>query len=259
MWQLGYTPFFQLDVPIYGFFLALAFLLVYVYAKFYVKNLPLPPLFAESALLLSAISGYLGAQLFYELEKPYHAWGASHGLNWYGGFLLAAVVLLLYLRPGPELLWQLSDKLTPSLAFGYAMGRLGCFFSGDGCYGIPCPPFLGEPLCHAFPHGVANWQSLVQRYGNPNLRVFNTPLWEAILSLLAYALAYLGQKLQRAGELFLRYLLLHALFRYYVEFLRLNPRIYGGLSQAQIVSLLLFVLALGLLFLNRDRYRVLGS
>ena len=47
----------------------------------------------------------------------------------------------------------------PAAAIGYGIGRIGCFLSGDGCYGIPIQPihllgFTFRPWGMAFPNGI---------------------------------------------------------------------------------------------------------
>jgi prolipoprotein diacylglyceryltransferase len=47
------------------------------------------------------------------------------------------------------------------------------------------------------------------------------------------------------GSKFFLYLFLHALFRFSIEFIRLNPRDVFGVSQAQFISLVLMALSAG--------------
>jgi prolipoprotein diacylglyceryltransferase len=49
------------------------------------------------------------------------------------------------------------------------------------------------------------------------------------------------------------YVMLSSIFRFFVEFLRLNPHLFGGLSEAQLFSIVLFVAALGGFFYLRGR------
>jgi prolipoprotein diacylglyceryltransferase len=59
--------------------------------------------------------------------------------------------------------------------------------------------------------------------------------------------------------LFMVYLMLASTFRFLVEFLRLNPLLLGGLSEAQLFSVALFVLALAGLLILRGRAPLLTS
>lgn len=87
-----------------------------------------------------------------------------------GGILTAA----LYgahcgLRPLPLL-----DLLTPLVPLGHAVGKWGCFLSGDGCYGPPAP---GLPWGMSFPNGAVPVHTAVHP----------TPLYESFLSGLLFA------------------------------------------------------------------------
>jgi len=44
------------------------------------------------------------------------------------------------------------DILVPHVMLGHAIGKLGCFFSGDGCYGTAASPDL--PWAMSFPNGL---------------------------------------------------------------------------------------------------------
>ena len=51
------------------------------------------------------------------------------------------------------------DLCAPAAAIGYGIGRIGCFLSGDGCYGIPIQPvhlfgITFHPWGMAFPQGI---------------------------------------------------------------------------------------------------------
>ena len=51
------------------------------------------------------------------------------------------------------------------------------------------------------------------------------------------------------------YLMLSSVFRFSVEFLRLNPRLVFGLSEAQLISILLFMTGLaGMLVIDRRNH-----
>jgi phosphatidylglycerol---prolipoprotein diacylglyceryl transferase len=78
-------------------------------------------------------------------------------------------------------------------------------------------------------------------------------LYELLLGCAGFVvLLWLRTRLSVDGMLFMAYLMLASTFRFLVEFLRLNPRLLGGLSEAQLFSVALFVLALtGLLILRR--------
>jgi phosphatidylglycerol:prolipoprotein diacylglycerol transferase len=96
----------------------------------------------------------------------------------------------------------------------------------------------------AYPNGVV-----------PTLeRVHPTPVYETLMSLAVFAVLWLTRRrLPRPGVSFCLYLALSGAARFAVEFLRLNPRVLWGLSEAQLISGALVLGAVGglALLLNR--------
>ncbi|MCS6972043.1 MAG: prolipoprotein diacylglyceryl transferase, partial [Leptospiraceae bacterium] len=170
------------------------------------------------------------------------------GLTWYGGFILASALIIFILwRHKVNILFGV-DVLTPMLALGYVFGRTGCILSGDGCYGELCTMNWPAPFCMAFPNGAASWSDWLAKYGggNPNATAINTPFFEAAFSFLCFLFLWaVRKKSWPLGSKFFLYLFLHALFRFLIEFIRLNPRDVFGVSQAQFISLILMALSLG--------------
>jgi phosphatidylglycerol---prolipoprotein diacylglyceryl transferase len=71
-------------------------------------------------------------------------------------------------------------------------------------------------------------------------RVHPTPIYELIVALLIAAYLWRrGTKSDRfsAGQITGEYLVLSGVARFLVEFIRINPRIYWGMSNAQVASL----------------------
>ncbi len=115
----------------------------------------------------------------------------------------------------------------PAAAIGYGIGRIGCFLSGDGCYGIEIRPvhFLGltfTPWGIAFPHGL-------QPIGVP---VYPTPLYEFAAGLvIGWWLWRRGGKPHGTGAILGQYLILSGIARFLVEFIRRNPKVLLGLIE----------------------------
>ncbi len=250
-------------IPVFALFLFLSYLAANYFLQRAVRQENWPAHSAETFLLIAVAGGIVGAKLFFILESYEDWWGkpgfwqnvrSPGGMTWYGGFLLAAAGILLAARWFKIRLGSLADNLVPAVAIGYAIGRLGCALSGDGCYGIPCPDVVPAPFCMSFPNGVADWSEMIRRYGNPYLKVYNTPLFESLFALGSGATIWFRYRRNRGdGSLMLRFILAHACFRFFIEFLRLNPRNVFGISQAQFISLLLAVTSTLLLFWLKRR------
>ena len=80
----------------------------------------------------------------------------------------------------------------------------------------------------AFPHGAIPTREVV----------VNTPILEILgaLALFAY-LQLMRKRVTAPAGLFAQMLIAHAVMRFFVEFIRLNPKMALGLTQAQWVSI----------------------
>ncbi|KAA0231429.1 prolipoprotein diacylglyceryl transferase [candidate division KSB1 bacterium] len=211
----------------------------------------------DASLLVVAafIGGMVGAKLYFLLEHPYllkdNFWGnifSGAGLVWYGGFIggFLAVVAMTVKRKLPVL--NVADLFAPVLALGQAFGRMGCFLAGDGDFGPPSD----LPWAMRFTKGVVptlNNPDLQKLYAEmhpgqaiPNdIAVHPTMLYDLGLLLMSFALLWsLRRRAWPAGAKFSLYLILIGAARFITEFWRMTPKHhFGGLSDAQLISVLL--------------------
>jgi len=74
----------------------------------------------------------------------------------------------------------------------------------------------------------------------PGVRVHPTPLYEAAAyATIFWVLSRLGREVTPEGTVFAWYLILASAARFVVEFVRINPQIAFGLTEAQLTSLVL--------------------
>ncbi len=205
---------------------------------------------AVEIIALATIAGVLGAKLWHVLQDP--AMLIAHpavlvdraGLAWFGG-LVGGIGALLWQARGAGLRpLSMLDLCAPSAALGYAIGRIGCLTSGDGDYGIAS----NLPWAMSFPRGL-----------DPvDYPVHPTPLYECIVGVAIASFLWrrstpVGGRLLHAGQMTGEYLLLSGLARFLVEFIRINPRIYLGMSNAQVASLGSVLAGFALLLYARRR------
>jgi phosphatidylglycerol:prolipoprotein diacylglycerol transferase len=146
------------------------------------------------------------------------------GFAWFGGLVAAILVLMWQGRVAKVGALSMLDLAAPAAAVGYGVGRLGCLTSGDGDYGIP----TSLPWGVSFPHGLVPTMQKVQP----------TPVYEFIVALLiAWYLWRRGRTDKPVGQITGEYLVWTGLARFLVEFIRINPRIYFGMSNAQVASI----------------------
>jgi phosphatidylglycerol:prolipoprotein diacylglycerol transferase len=222
---------------------------------------------AESIIGLTGLAGLIGARLYHLAEDPQAFFAnplpllfSTMGFAWFGAFLGGFIALVLLARSYKIKILQMLDVASPAAALGYGIGRIGCLISGDGDYGIPTslpwgmsfpPPALvpttgiWDPEGHS---GVCN------KYGLPeNCAVHPTPIYELLAAILiAWILWRIVPRILRRerpdGTVFACYLILSGIARFLVEFIRLNPPLLFGLSNAQLASALCFVAGVILLW-----------
>jgi len=185
---------------------------------------------AVGMVAVAVIAGIIGAKIWHVLDTPSEfreiGWGVlwdSAGFAWFGGLVFAIAALLFQgWKAGIGGLRTL-DLAAPAAAIGYGVGRIGCFLSGDGCYGLP----TNLPWGMSFPNGI-----------EPTMvRVHPTPLYElAAAIVIALWLWNRGSKPRPTGWILGEYLILTGLARFLVEFIRRNPKVLWGLSNAQLAS-----------------------
>ena len=193
---------------------------------------------AEQVTFWAAIGGFLGARVLYVLSNmsefgadPLAALFSTAGFIFYGGFLGGALGVILTLRRAQVSVAHHADLIAPSLSLAYAIGRIGCQLAGDGDYGIQSM----LPWAVSYALGVVPTE--------PGVRVHPTPVYETIGALVITWLLvkYSGNLLRRGrGALFAIYLILSAVARFSVEFLRIEPEIFYGLTQAQLFAIFIF-------------------
>jgi phosphatidylglycerol:prolipoprotein diacylglycerol transferase len=216
---------------------------------------------AFTMITIAGLLGILGAKLYHLLETPAEFFAdplplllSRYGFAWFGGFLGGFWALLLMGWRAKLPVREFLDACSPAASFGYAIGRIGCFLSGDGDYGKP----TSLPWGMSFPNGVVPTTQTCVQWGSPaDCRVHPAPLYELLVwSAIGWLLWRLGARIlrdpRRSGEIFCYYLILTGVARFLVEIIRINPPWILGLSNAQVASAISVIGGLILLvFLKR--------
>jgi phosphatidylglycerol---prolipoprotein diacylglyceryl transferase len=241
----------------YGLMLGIAFFVGNILITRELKRRRLDTSLATTVTMIALGAGVAGAKLFHIIEnwsdflrQPVSTLFSSGGLTWYGGFLLATLLVYLFLRAKKMRLLTFADIASPALAIGYGFGRVGCQLAGDGDYGGP----TNLPWAMTYPHGTVPTLSALNRElaeawvrqfpGKPvpeDIPVHPAPVYEILLAIAVFTFLYRRRKKDMPiGNQFGWFLALHSLCRFLVEFIRLNPLIVLNLSQAQLISIALF-------------------
>lgn len=188
------------------------------------------------------IIGDLGSKCFEALEamltnyndnttNQFDFWkmltGKQGGRRWYGTVITASVAIYLYIKTtGKTKVFALLDEFLIAVSGGVVIGKLGCFLSGHGCYGIPS----NLPWAMRVPYGIF-----------PSaLPVHPTALYDAIVYAILFIVLWRYSKHKKYnGQLILIFLFVICIASILIEVIRINDSIIFQLSMAQMIYLLL--------------------
>ena len=216
-----------LTVYSYGVMLALAFVVGIWFATRQARREGVPANTILDLSLVALITGIIGARILFVLlnldyysKHPFESimfW--QGGLIYSGGLILGTLCAILFLKVRRLNIWKVVDICAPSLALGQVVGRIGCFLNGC-CFGKPVSWGIKFP-----PGSMASYeqfsQGLIKSVNEYSLPVHPTQLYSSLNALIIFLILILVRSRKRFnGELFWLYLLLYAITRFAIEFLR---------------------------------------
>ncbi len=152
----------------------------------------------------------------------------SGGMAIYGAIIGGVLTGWIYCKVTKKSFWALADLCAPALALGQAIGRVGNFINQEA-YGYA----VTNPALQFFPMSV-----FIEDDGLWHLATF---FYEGSWCLLLCAGLLIAEHLhafKKKGDLFLWYVMLYALERTFVEGLRTDSLMLGGLRVSQVLSAL---------------------
>jgi len=245
-----------IPIHLFGIFLALAFLAAGSAAGREFARKGYDPALASSALVWAAVGGLLGARLWILFDAwpefvraPFTFLVTGGGFVFYGGLIGGAVAVTVFFWRERIPWLRGADAVAPAIVLGQAIGRLGCQAAGDGDWGTETT----LPWGMAYPYAVVGWDK------PPGVRVHPTPLYEAAAYFAIFGLLWRVRREPLPDcSVFALYLVLSGTARFLVEFVRVNPRVVLGLTEAQLVSLALVAIG-GWQLLARRTWRAVAA
>lgn len=238
-----------ISVHTYGFFLAMGMLAGIYMARSEALRYRLDPDRIMDLCFYIVIAAIVGSRLFYVLTTPgfyisspleiFKIWNG--GLVFYGGFIGAALVVVIYLKVYHLPLGTISDIAAVAMPLGHFFGRIGCFFAGC-CYGKACQ--MPWSVTFRSPDSLAPL----------NIPLHPTQLYESAANLMVFLAMLACRRYKRFdGQLFLIYIILYGVNRSIIEMFRDDFRgatFFGVFSISQaiaIASAIISVIALAVL------------
>ena len=242
-------------IPTYGTLVAIGFLAALWVVTRLAKQAKLPTERITNLVIYCALAGLAGAKLFmvlFDFKTYWNDPGSLFSLStlqaagvYQGGFVVAFVVALFYMRRQNLPVLQTCDVFAPGIALGQAIGRLGCFSAGC-CWGIP----THAPWAVTFRNPQA-----AELTGVPlGVPLHPTQLYESFADLLIFAFLYFQiTRAHTTGTILGWYLTLYSIARFGIEFFRFHEQgLHAGLSYTQWISLATLIAGLGLILWRRQ-------
>ena len=192
--------------------------------------------------VLIIFAGIVGARLFHVLDHWSERYAANpiQALNigdgglavWgalFGGLVAGAIIC--WVKKWPFL--RLLDAAAPGLILAQAIGRIACLITGEG---------VGKPTSSPFSIAYGDPNAFVPKVG---MSYAPMPIYDSIVSLLIFAIIWqLRKRDWPDGKLFLVYLILYSIQRFFVSFTGYYRIAAYGLTQSQIIAIVAFVTGL---------------
>ncbi|MGH9507693.1 MAG: prolipoprotein diacylglyceryl transferase [Terriglobales bacterium] len=244
----------------YGLLVAIGYLTGIFVATHAAKRLGQNPDQIFNLAVYLAIGAIVGAKLFLVLQdwrfyvhEPRALLSTDFlesGGIFYGGLIVALLVLVWFVRHH-RLSWlAVGDAVVPGLALGHGIGRMGCYSAGC-CWGKPSTiTWFSTTFTRPYAHATV---------GVP----LNVPLWPTELMMAAAGVVIfillwrmVGRR-RYVGELTAFYLFVYGGWRYTIDFFRYySPQaqlFHGLMTDAQLTSLCMMVLAIGIWIWQRGQ------
>lgn len=225
-----------ISIHTYGFFIALAVLAGMLVSRYEAKKLGIDADKVVDVIFYVVIAAIVGSRLLYVLTnleiflsaplEVFKIWNG--GLVFYGGFIGAAGVVIIYLKIHKLPLGKMADIAALALPLGHSLGRIGCFFAGC-CYGKVCHQPWGVIFRHP--------DSLAPLY----VQLHPTQLYSSASNFFIFLIIFTLRRFkQYDGQMFWIYFAIYGINRSVIEMFRGDDRgamVFDILSISQTIGL----------------------
>jgi len=249
------------EIRWYGIMIGLGVLVLVLWTIWQVRKDEFLPLEKVITLAIVGIpSGIIFARLMHVIDvvvqKGYYPGNiiGGAGLTIYGAILGAVLGTWIYSKFKPFNYGYGADLVAPGVILAQAIGRVGCTINGC-CYGTATSLPWGISYTNPDSLGYRASQGLL-----PGMGLHPTQVYEIIFLLLLFGgIMLLKGRLKPDGSLFLVYIGGYSLWRIGVDFIRDGTPFLFGLHQAQVIGIIVIVIAIILLIRRRVRWVRAGA
>jgi phosphatidylglycerol---prolipoprotein diacylglyceryl transferase len=193
------------------------------------------------------VMGIIGARLYYVLfnlpmykNDPmsiFKIW--EGGLAIHGGIIFGILTILVYCRRYKVDVLRILDMLSVPLLLAQAIGRWGNFFNNEAHGAVTTLEHLRS--LH-IPDFIINGMQIDGLYYEP------TFLYESLWCLMGFLIVLIIRRnkyIKRGGPTAF-YFMWYGVGRFFIESMRTDSLMIGGFKMAQVVSIIMFVVGLGM-------------
>ena len=221
---------FGIDIRWYGITMALGMLLGGATLIYQAKKRNIDADIMYDLLLVVIPSSVIGARLYYVIFNwDYYAGDffkiintRSGGMAIHGGIIFGVLSGLIFCKIKKLKFWEILDMSAIGLVLGQAIGRWGNFINQEA---------------HGGPTNLP-WGIMVD-----GVKVHPTFLYESIWDFLIFLFLwkYIDNK-KVNGEVFMLYMILYSIGRFFIEGLRTDSLMLGNFRMAQVISVVFILL-----------------
>ncbi|HEY8445418.1 MAG TPA: prolipoprotein diacylglyceryl transferase [Bacilli bacterium] len=275
--------FGNFEVQWYGIFIVTGAIIALLWGLKVAKRLKVDQDFLIDGFVWGLVLGVIGARLWYVIFE----WDAfkndllsiigivrdSNGkiIDWelsglaiHGAFIAAAIFVIFYCKKKKVSVFKVAELVAPGFLVGQTLGRWGNFFNQEAHGSLVPGATLDAQRAWLenlhLPDFIIN-QMYITRISDvaPEVGYYHpTFLYESLWNFLGIILIIIFRKFVKkywVGDALFFYLIWYSTGRFFIEFLRTDPLVAGGIRVAQATSVVLFTIGL-VGFILRRKYQV---
>ncbi len=207
----------------------------------------------------TVIFGFLGARIYFVLFNlnlyegnwldALKIW--EGGLAIHGGIIAGLLTIFIYCKKYSVNVVKIIDLIVPALILAQGIGRWGNFFNKEA-YGSVTT--LKNLQGFNIPQFIIDGMYINGNYYHP------TFFYESLWCILGFIILIIIRRIKyiKTGTLTALYLMWYGVGRFFIESLRTDSLMFGALKAAQIVSVVMFIIGLGIIMIISRRTKFEG-
>ncbi|MDE1547722.1 prolipoprotein diacylglyceryl transferase [Jeotgalibaca caeni] len=242
------VKFGEFEIAWYGVIIGVGILLAMYLASKEGDRKGMPPDLILDVAFWAVPLAILGARAYYVLfELDYYLANPSQilqiwngGLAIYGALLVGGLVVFFYTKKREVPFMLTLDVLAPGVLIAQSIGRWGNFINQEA---------HGSEVTRSFLEGLFLPEFIINQMNIEGIYYHPTFLYESLWSLLGFVfILWIRRRpnVLREGEVFLTYVMWYSFGRFFIEGMRTDSLYFLGIRVSQILSILLFLGALGI-------------